>query len=103
MSRNNLKNHGKPWSETDDKRLVHGWNYGATIPRLAEMFFRSEFAIECRLELLEKRGKLKLIKANKSEFIGTINGKNYDVILNMARTLIHLKIDLMASLSYARS
>lgn len=103
MSRNNLKNHGKLWSETDDRQLVHGWNYGATISKLAEIFLRSEFAIKCRLELLERRGKLKLIKTDKSEFVGTINGKNYDVILNMARTLIHMKVDLMTSLPYTRS
>ena len=50
-----------------------------------------------------KRGKLKMIKPNKPEFIGTINGRNYDAVLNMARTLIHMRVDLMASLTYTRS
>lgn len=103
MNKKLPKNHGKPWLKSDDKRLIVGWNYGMSIPGLADALSRSEFAIKCRLELLEEKGFIKFTKVIESEFIGIINGKNYDAILNMARSIIHTKIDLMALLPYARS
>lgn len=95
------RNHGNPWHHDDVRRLRHAMNFRVNIPKLAESFGRTEFAIRCMIDKIRTLGKNYVEQPTESrnkKLTGDliINGTNYTEKLELVRRLIDVKIKLLS-------
>lgn len=94
--------HGVKWSKPEISELIARWRKKWSIPQLAAVHKRTEFAIECALEkyttYIRPIRHANMAPANIDLII---NGKNFTQIFELATKMLHAKIELDARLGVA--
>lgn len=96
------RNHGKPWTDDDIKRLSNDLLYPFDWKVLADKFGRTEYAIKCQIERMQPyffrfwtpKVKEKFKTPMEERFI--INGVDYAHKLELVKKLVGVKIDLLS-------
>lgn len=100
------RNHGKPWTDADIKRLSNDLLYPFDWKVLADKFGRTQYAMKCQVDRM-RRGVPNLwtteVAGRFKEFMDTvsnerliINGVDYDHKLELVKKLVGVKIDLLS-------
>lgn len=95
--------HGAKWGKSEISELIARWRKKWSIPQLAAVHKRTEFAIECALE--KYTTYIRPVRRTNTAPVNTdliINGKNFTEILDLAAKMLHAKIELDARLGVAR-
>lgn len=95
--------HGAKWGKSEISELIARWRKKWSIPQLAAVHERTEFAIECALE--KYTTYIRPIRHTNMTPVNTdliINGKNFTEIFALAAKMLHAKIELDARLCVAR-